>query len=331
MADLTRKSPIIEVFSTAAMKKELSNVQKEDYKDALEYIKELASNPNPNNRYELMQIVSYVVDNTLDVRLNYLNYVAEVKNTEFNERPKFKVKTQGISAFWQAIGSTPDRTKIGHKYSDLKIEELSARPYAEWAEIAAGRYDFVEMIRDVTNEFEGKTAQKVQNTLYSAFSGMASPNYASGSGMVSASFDPLLNAMQRLGRCSIVGDYEALQKLSGITNVITNGATSDNIIDEVNRNGVIGIYKGAPVVVLENPYEGLTGFNTVLDKGYIYIVPSVSDQVKTVKVQFAGGVTGIEGQNMADASYEMRFDKHMGAGVITGTRQPLAVYEDTAL
>lgn len=328
MANLNKKSPIVEIFSTQALKKEVSNVQKTDYADAINLVKELASNPNPNNRYELMQIVSYVVDNVVDVRLNYLNSIAEVKNTSFDERPKFKVKTQGISAFWQAIGATPDRTKTGYKYADLKIEELSARPMAEWAEIAAGRYDFAELIRDVTNEFEGKVAQKVQDTLYGTFSGLASPNYASGSGVVASSFDPLLSAMQRFGRCSIVGDYEALQKLPALTAI--SGGTSDSIIDEVNRNGVIGTYKGAPVVALENPYSGLTGFNTTLDKGYIYIVPSVSDQMKTVKVQFAGSVTPMEATRIEDGSYEMRFDKHMGAGVIDA-RHALAVYEDTSL
>jgi hypothetical protein len=329
MSVLTKQSPIIEIFSNAAFNaNKMTEVQKADYKDAVEHIKELASNPNPNNRYELMQIVAYTVDNVIDARLNYLQYIAEVKNTAFNERPKFKVKTQGVTAFWQAVGSTTQKSKVGYKYADLKIEELSARPVAEWAEVAAGRYDFAELLRDVTNEFEVKVAQKVQNTLYATFSGLSSPNYASGSGLVATSFDPLLSAMQRFGRCAIVGDYEAVQKLPGLT--VVAGRTSDNIIDELNRNGFIGVYKGAPVVVLDNPYTGVTGFNTALDKGYIYIVPAVEDARKTVKVQFAGGVVPMEATNIGDGSYEMRFDKHMGCGVVAA-RHPLAVYEDTTL
>jgi hypothetical protein len=288
----------------------------------------MASNPNPNNRYELMQLTSFIVDNIIDVRLQYINYIADVKNTSFDERPKFKYKTEQVKAYWQAINATAQKSKTGYAYSGLEIEALSAFPVAEWAEVAAGRYDFMELTRDVANEFERKVNQKVQQTLYATFSGLSSPNYASGSGVVGTTFDPLLAKMQRFGRCAIVGDYEALQKLPALTALTSR--TSDNIIDEVNRSGIIGTYKNAPVVVLENPYDGLTGFNTVLDAGLIYIVPAIDAANKSLKVQFAGSIQPMDGTNIGDRSYEMRFDKHMGAGIVP-VRHALAVYEDTTL
>ncbi len=332
MAILNKNSAIVEIFANESINRsrELSEVEKSDRKDAIKIIQELASDPNPQNRYELAQIIAYTVDNVIDTRLSYLQYIAEVKNTAFDERPKFKIKTQQIQAFWQAIGSTTQRSKTGYKYSDLKIKELSSRPTAEWAEIASGRYDFAELIRDVNNEFEIKVGQEVQNTLYTAFSALASPNYATGAGMVSTSFDPLLIAMQRFGggRATIVGDIEAVQKLAGITAV--SSRTSDDIVNEYNNNGFIGVYKGAPVVVLNNNITGLTGYTTALDRGYIYIVPSATDAQKTVKVQFAGGTTSQEGQSIDDGSYEMRLDKHMGCGVLAA-RHALALYEDSSL
>jgi hypothetical protein len=102
------------------------------------------------------------------------------------------------------------------------------------------------------------------------------------------------------------------------------------VIDEVNRSGLIGTYKGAPVVVLDNPYDGLTGFNTVLDAGLIYIVPAVDAANKSLKVQFAGDIQPMSNTNIGDRSFEMRFDKHMGAGIVP-VRHALAVYEDTSL
>lgn len=136
--------------------------------------------------------------------------------------------------------------------------------------------------------------------------------------------------MQRYGgRATIVGDYEALQKLPGLTSI--NGQVSDKIIDQVNDNGLIGTYKGAPVVKLDNPYVGFEGYNTALDKGLIYIVPSAADDLKTVKVQFAGSVVPMQEQSIKDRSYTMRFDKHMGAGVVDAGRHALAVYKDDSL
>lgn len=330
MSQLKKNSAIVEIFSDVSLNKgaNFSEVQKSDYNDALEHIKELASNPNPNNLYELMQITSYVVDSIIDVRLKYIDLIADVKRTAFDERPNFKYKTEAVKAFWQAINSNGQKSKTGYAYSGLEIEALSAFPVAEWAEVAAGRYDFADLARDVANEFERKVNQKVQSTLYATFSGLASPNYGSGSGIVSATFDPMLAKMQRFGRCAIIGDYEALQKLPSLTAI--GSRTSDNIIDEVNRSGVIGTYKNAPVVVLDNPYDGLTGYNTVLDPGLIYIVPAVDAANKSLKVQFAGDVQPMTNTNIGDRSMEMRYDKHMGAGIVP-VRHALAVYEDTTL
>lgn len=327
MSNLNKKSPIVETMAQATVGNKFNEL---DYKDSVSIIKELASNPNPMNLYELNQIVAYTVDTILDTRLSYVNLIAEVKKTGFDERPKFKTKTEGIKAFWQAIGGTPDRSKVGHKYSGLEIEELSAMPVAEWAEVAAGRYDFVELLRDTANEFEIKTAQKLQKTLYAAYEGFASPIYASGNGVIASAFDPLLSAMQRYGgRAAIVGDYEALQKLPNLTPI--SGRTSDKIIDEVNDNGLIGTYKGASVVKLDNPYVGFEGYDTALDKGLIYIVPAASDDFKTLKVQFAGSVVPMQEQSIKDRSYTMRFDKHMGAGLVDAGRHALAVYKDETL
>lgn len=330
MAKLSKNSPIVEVFSTAILKNgQLTEVQKADYNDALELIKELAKDPRPDNLYELQQIVAYVIDTIIDTRVDYIDTIADVKRTNFQERPKWKTKTEGIVAYWQAMAGTADRSRVGHKYSGIEVEELSAMPYAEWAEIASGRYDFAELIRDVSNEFEAKIAQKVQDTLYAAFSQMSAPNYGAGSGVVSNTFDPLLTSMQRFGRAAIIGDIEALQQLPALTTI--QSRTSDNIIDEFNRNGVIGYYKGSPVVQLNNQYAGWEGYETVLNKGFIYIVPVADAASKTLKVQFAGEVQPMSVNDINNRSYQMRYDLHMGAGVVDAGRHPLAVYEDTAL
>lgn len=327
MAKKTDK--IIEVFSTIYKKPELSEVQKQELSDVNKVISELASNPNPQNRYEISQIVAYTVDTLVKDQLNYLPRIADVRYTDYQERPKFKIKKDGIKVFWQAIGATPERSKVAFDYVDLKLQAITSKPYIEWADLASGRYDFSELVSDVLVETERSIAKKVQSTLYSAFSGLSSPNFASGSGFVKASFDPLLFAMRRFGQVSIVGDLQALAGLiQGTGFVGTQG--SQKLLDEQNANGYIGRYLGSDVVVLNNPIEKRTGFNTVLKRGYIYIVPSVSPELKPVKIQFAGDTMTQEGQNLDDGTYEMRFDKLAGVGVV-GDRFSLSCYEDTSL
>lgn len=332
---VSKKSRIVQVFSQAYLNpnKEMNETLKSDFKASLAHIKELAQDiKNPQSRHELSEIMTYIIDSMIWFRTNYLDIIGDVQRTGLTERPQFKYRTQQVEAYWQAVTSTADASRIGFAYEPLKYEALSAIPIAEWIELADGRYDFGMMIDDVLNQFDIKIAQKVQNTLYSAMQGLPSPNYAAGNGIEQATFDKLLNAMQRFGgSCAIVGDYEALQKLPNLTEI--NGKISDNIVDEVNRSGVIGIYKGAQVVKLVNPYVGLTGFDTALNKGYIYIVPNVRPDMKTLKIWFPGGIDSMSEQQFEDKSYRMRFDQFMGAGVVGAdkVRQPIAVYEDTTL
>ena len=77
MTNLAKQSAIIETMARASVG---ANFDELDYKDSVALIKELASNPNPMNLYELNQIVAYTVDTILDTRLNYVNLIAEVKN-----------------------------------------------------------------------------------------------------------------------------------------------------------------------------------------------------------------------------------------------------------
>lgn len=333
---VTNKSRIVQVFSQAFLnpKKEQTETFKEDYKKSLEHIRELAQDyKNPQNQYELSQIMTYVIDSLIKFRTNYLDYIGDVQRTGYKERPQFKYRTQEVEAFWQAVATTADASRVGFAYEGLKTEALTAMPVAEWIEIADGRYDFGLLVEDVLNQFDIKIAQKVQGTLYSAMNGIGTTNYASGNGINQQVFDELLSAMMRFGGgCAIVGDFEALQKLPNLTGI--SGQVSDNIIDEFNRNGVIGTYKGAQVVKLVNPYVGLNGFDTALNRGYIYIVPNVRPDMKTLKLWFRGGISSVPmQQDIDDLSYKMRFDQLFGAGVVgvDKIRQPIAIYEDTTL
>lgn len=332
---VTKNSRIVQVFSKAFTNPQgqMTETFKEDYKKSIALIKELAQDiKNPQNQYLLNQIMTNVIDNLIRFNTNYLDIIGDVQRTGYEERPRFKYRTQEVEAFWQATASTADASRVGFAYESLKTEALSAIPVAEWIEIADGRYDFELLIQDVMNQFDIKIAQKIQSTLYAAMNGMPSPNFAAGNGLNQPAFDELLNAMMRFGGgCAIVGDFEALQKLPNLTGI--GGNVSDSVIDEFNRNGLIGTYKGAKVVKLVNPYVGLNGFETALNRGYIYIIPNVSREMKTLKLWFRGGIDSMFDQSFEDKSYRMRFDQLFGAGVVgvDKIRQPIAIYEDLSL
>lgn len=340
MNKISKKSAIVELMAKAAMKKEMNQTEKEDYKASIEIMNKLGQNiEHPVSRFELSQIIAYTVDTLLDVRVNdYLPLVGEVRTVGFQERPKFKTR-QGdvIRGYWVAEGSTPEISRIGYSYQDIQTEQLSAIASMEQADILYGRIEWDQILRDITNSFEYEIVKKVEDTLYAGFSAMPTPNYASGTGVIASTLDPLITAMSRFGQVTIVGDLAVVQKLTALSGFANPSATgggyqmSPNIIDEFHNNGFIGKYRGANVVALSNPYFGLAGYNTPLKKNLLYIVPAQNDVDKALKVLFRGEVTSMDKQVFEDRSYMLRFDKYMGAGLLNVPRYAMAVYEDTSL
>ncbi|AJA41336.1 hypothetical protein AXJ14_gp017 [Geobacillus virus E3] len=324
---ITKESRIVEVFSKDLLKAE---VDRNELKDANEYIRELASNPNPNNCYEIAQILKYVIDEGLTQRVQYIEEIADVKRTGIGEKAQFKIEVEDLKAMFQAKGSTTERSKISHKYFTLDTDEVSIRPVVDLYEIQTGKVDFTKISQRAVDKLELEIVKRVQNVIYAAFSAMSTPNYAVGSGIVKSAFDPILYAMMRVGgSASIVGDIEALSKFTALTGF--NNTVADTLAVEHNQNGMIGTYLGAKLMKLNNPFVANSLTETVLRKDLIYVIPTGDAELRPIKVQFEGELQAIGTPvNIDSKQMEMRFDQYVGVG-ITATRKLMGVYEDQTL
>jgi hypothetical protein len=320
----------VEIFSALHLNK-IKDTEIE-VREARQAIKELASNPNPVNRYEIAQLMAYTVNDVINQKTGYIDLFAEVKRVGIGEKAMFKVKKSGINAFIQAKNSTTQRSKVLNAYQDIDTIEVSARPYVNLYELASGKVNFDENIKDASDEMEKKMVQNIQATLYAAFSAYSSPNYATGSGVVGATVNTMLIAMQRLGNAVVVGDIECISKfadLTGFTTVTGTKSFADSFMEEYNRNGFIGTYLGASVVKLNNPFERGSLSSTVLRKDLLYILPSGLQS--PLKVVFEGDVEAMDATNINDNTMEINLRKYFGAAVIYGDNPYMAVYRDTTL
>lgn len=325
--NFTKDSKIVEVFSKDLLKAE---VDKAELKDAKDYIKELASNPNPNNRYEIAQIMSYVINDGLQQRVNYFESLADVKRTGIGEKAQFKIGVDGIKAMFQAKSASTERSKISNKYVSLDTEEVSVRPVVNFLDLATGKVDLTKVAEQATVSLEMAIVKRIQDSIYAAFSAMSSPNYATGSGIAKATFDPILHAMNRVGgAASIVGDIEALAKFTAIAGFNSNVA--DALAVEHNQNGMIGTYLGGKLMKLNNPFVPNSLSETELRKDLIYVIPNGDEALRPVKVHFEGGVQTTDAPvNINSKEVEFRFDQYVGVGAV-GVRKLLGIYEDSAL
>lgn len=325
--NIQKDSRIVEVFSNDLLKKDNS---KGEIKDAHVYIQELASNPTPDNQYELAQILSFVINDGLTQRLNFLDLIADVKRTGLKEKAQFKLEIDGLKAMFQSKAGTTERTKVGNKYFGLDTEEVSIRPVVDFIDLKTGETNLVRLADQASRKLENAIVKRVQDVIYSAFKGLNGVNYATGAGITKGSFDPILFAMRRAGgQASIVGDPEALAGFTSLAGF--NGTVPDALAVEHNQNGLIGRYNGSNLIQLDNPFQAHSLTETELRKDLIYVVPSVENNLKPIKVQLEGGVQTIgTGTNINSNQVEFRFDQWVGVGAV-GIRKLLGVYEDSSL
>lgn len=264
---------------------------------------------------------------------DWLTHVADVKRVGYGEKAAFRTKLEGVTAFIQAKGATPARSKIAHKQVTLDTVAVSARPVINVYELRTGRVQMADLIRDASYEMHVKQIQYIQQVLNAAASSWTAPFYATGSGIVKTALNPQIQHWMRTGAVALLGDIAIISKLAdqtGFTAATSTQQFSPSIIDEVIHTGVIGVYYGAKVINLVNPYLS-DNMTPVIDTKRLYILPSAaSADMRPLKVLYEGDVQSTESTNIDDLAYEVRLDQWFGAGVVTGKTPAMSVYVDSS-
>lgn len=292
----------------------------------------MAADPTPHNKYQIAQLVGYTVNEMTKPQTDWLNQVADVKRVGYGEKAAFRTKLEGVTAFLQAKGGTPARSKIAHKQVTLDTIAVSARPVINMYELKTGRVQMADLIRDASYEMHTKQIQYIQQVLNAAATSWASPFYGTGAGIVKAVLNPQIQHWMRTGAVTLLGDIAIVSKLAdqtGFTAATGTQQYSPSIIDEVIKTGVIGVYYGAKVVNLVNPYLS-DNVTPVIDTKRLYILPSAASvDMRPLKVLYEGDVQSTESTNIDDLAYEIRLDQFFGAGIVTGKTPAMSVYVDS--
>lgn len=277
--------------------------------------------------------MGYTVNEMTKPQTDWLNQVADVKRVGYGEKAAFRTKLEGITAFIQAKGGTPARSKIAHKQVTLDTIAVSARPVINMYELKTGRVQMADLIRDASYEMHTKQIQYIQQVLNAAASSWASPFYGTGAGISKTVLNPMIQHWMRTGAVTLLGDIAIVSKLAdetGFTAATGTQQYSPSIIDEVIKTGIIGVYYGAKVVNLVNPYLD-DNVTPVIDTKRLYILPSAASvDMRPLKVLYEGDVQSTESTNIDDLAYEIRLDQFFGAGIVTGKTPAMSVYEDSA-
>lgn len=328
--EIRKDSQIIEIATAAARHERIdSNVRE----DADKLIRDLASDPNPHNRYQIAQLVKYAVNDIVKRDTNWLDAIADTKRVGFGDKAEFDVKLPGVKAFIQAKGATTPRTKNSRKAFTMETLSVSSRPFINIVELQNGLANAADLINDASYQMEVAINRYIEDVLYQAVQTWAAPYYASGSNaLVKSTLDPMiLHWLRTTGGATILGDIALLNQLYGLTGftATTNTQLNDAILGEQNQNAFIGVYNGAKVLNLMNPFAEDGTDNTVFQKtDLLYILPNAVDAgMRPLKVVFEGDVFSTEATNIDDLSWEIRLDQYFNAGIAYGDRPYMSVYE----
>ena len=330
--EIRKDSQIVEVALAAARNERIDS---EIRANADQLIKDLASDPNPNNKYQIAQLVKFAVDDIVKRDTNWMDQLADVKRVGFGDKAQFDVKLPGVKAFIQAKGATTPRTKNAHKSVSLETISVSARPVINIVELQNGLANAADLINDASYQMECAMYGYIENVLTTAAATWASPYYGTGSGLVKATLDPMVMHWIRVGGgAAIFGDIAETTNLAQLTGFAANSTTQQfagNIINEQNANAVIGTYLSAKVVNLMNPLkeDGTDGF--IFNEKKLYIVPTGVDAgMRPLKVVFEGDVFSTEATNIDDLSWEIRLDQYFNAAIAKGVRPYMSMYADSS-
>lgn len=328
--EIRKDSQIIEIATAAARHERIdSNVRE----DADKLIRDLASDPNPHNRYQIAQLVKYAVNDIVKRDTNWLDAIADTKRVGFGDKAEFDVKLPGVKAFIQAKGATTPRTKNSRKAFTMETLSVSSRPFINIVELQNGLANAADLINDASYQMEVAINRYIEDVLYQAVQTWSAPYYASGSNaLVKATLDPMiLHWLRTTGGATILGDIALLNQLYGLTGFTstTNTQLNDAVLGEQNQNAFIGVYNGAKVLNLMNPFAEDGTDSTVFQKtDLLYILPNAVDAgMRPLKVVFEGDVFSTEATNIDDLSWEIRLDQYFNAGIAYGDRPYMSVYE----
>lgn len=347
-----KHSPVVEVFSALVSGKELSSLNLGAKADkAVKYIEELASKAehgDVNAVSELNELRTLIIQPRImeEIKLlglfgsyqalNWGDTVYLKKRTYHNVSASVRQQAEGLDVstpFFrdEKVALAPITISGGHEvnYRQLQFGDAQAEN---------------ELMNEVQKQMRNKATNYVIKTVFDAIKTATGVKYFyEGSPIAKSGVDALLQRINRFGQANILGDYSVLSKITsfagffGTTNGgITLSGVSDNMIDAVNDNGILGKYNGAILQKLDNPYDiskinsAGTDYETVLPAGLAFVTPVVNaGGVAPIQTFSIGGLTSFTGNDVTTGTIMTRFDLAIACGV--ASTDGIGMIHDTTL
>lgn len=341
-------TPLVEVFSAMTKGKDIAPYTKIYGPKAdkiTKYIMELnqkASAGDVVSISELNELRRFVMQPILTQEIKLLSIFGNYKNIGYNESCEVEIpEFVNTNAKEQAFGQDVTFPTIRKKRVPIATTTISAGYAVDYRKAALGDMtDENELQEQVRVQIRNKAARYIVETVYKAIKNATGVKYFfEGAGLTKTGVDGVITKVRRFGKPTIVGDYALISQFNGFAGYegqtpSINGI-SRTIMDEIHNTGLMGLYNGAVLSELPNPYD-LTklnaagdNFETIIPAGIGFVMPTGGQSpVYTIT---RGGLTTFSGNDVTSGTLLSRFDMECGAIVAEGREYQIGMLSDTNL
>lgn len=341
-AQIKKGSPIVEVFSAMVNGQELGRFgAKADA--SVEYITGLAERANNGDFAavsELNQIRRFVIEPIVMEEARLLEVFGNYTHVGMDERiERESVDYVGGGARFQALGGDVTFPVMNRKVYPVATETISGGFMVDYRKLAAGNMeDENRAMQEVRTTIMNSAAAYVMKKTYEAIKNATGVKYhAEAAGLTKSAVDSVIAKVRRMGPTSLVGAYAVVSQLNGFAGWSdgTNFAVSDEALNEIMRNGLLGMYNGSRVREIPSyiDYKHLnkegTDFKAIAPEGLLFVLPA--GQRSPIATWTRGGLTTFTGNDVATGKVMTRFDLEVACDVAKGREFEIGVLCDTSL
>lgn len=345
---ITKSSPIVEIFSAMVNGQSLDRFGKKADK-GVAYIKNLnerAMNGDYNAVTELNTLRRFVIETPVMEEVKLLNIFGTYQAYGYDETIEREV--------YQHSG---ERSRIQAANGDVVFPVITKERYPVSTYTVSGGYavDYRRAaLGDMSKENEGMNQVKtdimnrcllsIVERVYKALDNANGVKYMyEAAGLTKSGVDDVLTKIRRWGKPTVIADYAVLSQFTpwagyvGTINSNTILGISDEIINELARNGMLSVYNGAILSEMPNPYNlyaplvtddnGQKNFQPMLPAGLGFIVPAGANS--PIATYTRGGMTSMTGNDIATGKVMTRFDIEVGCDVARTQEYKIGVICDS--
>lgn len=338
------KSAIVEIFSAMTNGKDLSPYgKKADV--AAKYITELnskAANGDVNAISEINELRRFVMEPVLMKEIKLLSIYGNYKTIGYNESCEVEIpEFANIDSKIQAAGQDVSFPVIRKRRTPIATVTVSGGYAVDYRKAATGDMsDENELQEQIRVQIRNKASKYVVETIYNAIKNASGVKYfCEDAGLTKTNVDKVITNVRRFGKPTITGDYALISQFNGFAGYVgkTPAVTgiSEAVMKEIHDTGLMGMYNGAVLSELTNPYDLATlntngdNFETMLPTGIGYVIPAGGKSpIYTVT---RGGLTSFSGSDVTTGQMITRYDLEVGALVAPNREYEIGMICDSTL